>query len=103
LAFTNAFPQQNLMQPGSNSLDNLGSAISKFHTKLWPEISSTELGNVFYSPVGLHAALSHIYSGSPKGSDTNSELASLLQVTTEEDNLSYPSKYQLAINSLLEQ
>ena len=85
LAFSDAYPQKVEDQPaGSNVNDGLSSTISKFHSSFWPVMTARELGNIFYSPFSLYVAMSQLYFGSPKGSDTNSELASLLQLSAGE-------------------
>lgn len=105
LAFSNAYPQKvEDQQVGSNVKDGLSSTISKFHSSFWPVMTAREQGNIFYSPFSLYVAMSQLYFGSPKGSDTNSELASLLQLSAGEgdDDTSYLNNFKQAIGSLLE-
>ena len=104
LAFSNAYPQKSERQVGSNEKSSLSVSISEFHSTLWPEMSASELGNIFYSPFSLYVALSQIYFGSPKGSNTNSELASFLHLKTGEgEDNNYLSIYKQAIDSLLKE
>ena len=58
LAFSNAYPQKGERQVGSNEESSLSVSISEFHSTLWPEMSASELGNIFYSPFSLYVALS---------------------------------------------
>ena len=105
LAFSNACHQKREEhQVSLNEQSSLSDTISKFHSSLWTEMSASELGNIFYSPLSLHLLLSQIYFGSPKGSRTNSELASLLHLSTEKsnDDTNYLSNYKQAIGSILQ-
>ena len=101
LSLSDAYPQKNTHQDGSRLQTSIGGSIAKFHNKLWPEISAHNPGNIIYSPLSLHQALTETYIGSPKGTDTSSELASLLQFGSE-DLSSFLDSYKKKINSLLD-
>ena len=101
LSLSDAYPQKNTHQDGSRLQTSIGGSIAKFHNKLWPEISAHNPGNIIYSPLSLHQALTETYIGSPKGTDTSSELASLLQFGSE-DLSSFLDSYKKTINSLLD-
>ena len=99
--FSDAYPQKNTHQDGSGLQTSISASISKFHSKLWQKIVVHNPGNIIYSPLSLHLALTEAYIGAPKGSNTSSELESLLHLGSE--NLSSSlEKYKKTINSLLE-
>ena len=100
-SLASAYPQKNTHQDGSGLQTSISGSIGKFHSKLWPEITSHNPGNIIYSPLSLHLALTEAYIGAPQGSNTSSELESLLQLGSE-DLSSSLDDYKKTINSVLE-
>ena len=98
--YLNAFPQGN-KHPTGLERRTLSGSISEFNSQLWSKISSANQGNIFYSPLSLHLAITQIYLGSPKGSGTRSELASLLQLDPL-DVTSVAANYHDVLQSLFD-
>ncbi len=73
---------------------SLGDSISKFDSMFYPKVSGSHLGNIIYSPFSLHMAFYQMFLGAPKGSDTHSELGSLLQIDQEDDSSPVTSYFQ---------
>jgi len=80
--------------PLAVSETSLGDSISKFDSRFYPKVSGSHLSNIIYSPFSLHMALYQTFLGSPKGSDTHSELGSLLQIDQEDDSRLIRSYFQ---------
>ena len=76
-----------LSSPGSlsNMMSGLAASVAKFNSRLLQEIGGKTNGNIFYSPVSLHAVLSQLVLGSPKNSSTYTELVSALHLGSAAD------------------
>ena len=101
LGVSKAYPKKEEHQDDLGQQSSLSGSIGKFHTSLWPEMTFGNLGNIFYSPLSLHLALTVTFHGAPKGSNTSAELASLLKLTSAND-VRYLNNYKKAISSILE-
>ncbi len=80
--------------PLAVSETSLGDSISMFDSRFYPKVSGSHLSNIIYSPFSLHMALYQTFLGSPKGSDTHSELGSLLQIDQKDDSGLITSYFQ---------
>jgi len=63
---------------------------------MFEKISESESSNIFYSPLGLHMALFQVYLGASKNSTSRKELASLLEIDSE-DGFEYLFNYEYVL------
>ena len=70
---------------GNINSSGLAASMAKFNSKLLQEIGGKTAGNIFYSPVSLHAVLSQLLLGSPKNSSTYAELVEVLHLDNSAD------------------
>ncbi len=79
-----------------NQYTVLSKSVSAFNSKMFQKISEIKKGNIFYSPFGLHMALFQVYLGASKNSTSRKELASLLEIDSE-DGFEYLFNYEYVL------
>ena len=79
----------------------LKNSINAFNSKLFRSLTTSEAGNIIYSPFSLHMLLSQAYFGAPRGTPTSDELAKLLAFEpSDSNNEAYLYNYLKVINRL---
>lgn len=96
---------QNLNENVREKIDSLPfllkDSVNAFNSKLFKSLTTSEGGNIVYSPFSLHMLLSQAYVGSPKGTTTSDELAKLLAFEpTDSNNQAYLYNYLKVIDHL---
>ena len=79
----------------------LKDSVNTFNSKLFKSLTTSEAGNIIYSPFSLHMLLSQAYVGAPKETPTSEELAKLLGFEpSEANNQAYLYNYLKVIDHL---
>ena len=79
----------------------LKDSVNTFNSKLFKSLTTSEAGNIIYSPFSLHMLLSQAYVGAPKETPTSEELAKLLGFKpSEANNQAYLYNYLMVIDHL---